>query len=191
VVEALGGTITAKSERGRGATFRVTLPPVPGTMARRITEISGPASAGVRRKVLVVDDDALVARSLGRALKGHEVEAVASAEDALDRLDRETFDVVLCDLMMPTMTGMDLYEEVRVRWPGLEQRILFMTGGSFTARARDFTAHVKNTCLEKPVGPGELLEAVERAAGGVVGYSRAPADPEPLSDRDSAARPSP
>jgi CheY-like chemotaxis protein len=73
------------------------------------------------------------------------------------------FDAVLCDLMMPQLTGMDLYASIKQRDPALAKRFVFMTGGAFTPRARAFIAEVPNTTLEKPFEKGSVLHAVESA----------------------------
>ena len=67
--------------------------------------------------------------------------------------------------MMADVTGMDLYERVRERHPGLERRFVFMTGGAFTPRAQRFVAETPNRCLEKPFAHEQLLDAVELATG--------------------------
>jgi CheY-like chemotaxis protein len=82
-----------------------------------------------------------MSRSVGKALSrilaaDHDTVAVQSGREALARLESDTFDVVLCDLMMPEMTGMDLYEELRERLPDCAARMVFLSGGAFTPRAR-------------------------------------------------------
>ncbi len=62
--------------------------------------------------------------------------------------------------MMAHLTGMDLYDSVRRSHPGMERRIVFMTGGAFTARGREFLAQVPNRCMEKPFGRSQLLAAL-------------------------------
>jgi CheY-like chemotaxis protein len=72
----------------------------------------------------------------------------------------ERFDVILSDLMMPQMTGMDLFGELARRVPEAVPRVVFLTGGAFTPRARDFLEQVPNNRLEKPIDPGLLAQAV-------------------------------
>jgi len=150
IVKGLGGTLTAESPPGAGATFTVTLPP--SAMA---VEIQAPAAAPVatarRVRVLAVDDEPHVLRSIQRALGGHDVTVAECGRDALTRLESDAgFDVILCDLMMDDMTGMDLHARLRARSAELAGRIVFMTGGVFTDGARDFLAGVSNVCIEKP-----------------------------------------
>jgi CheY-like chemotaxis protein len=100
----------------------------------------------------VVDDDATIGKVLRRMLdEDHDVTVVTTASEALDRLVAgQEFDAILCDLMMPEMTGMDLYAEISFRLPRVKDRMVFMTGGAFTSRARSFLDEVPNARIEKP-----------------------------------------
>jgi PAS domain S-box-containing protein len=162
IVTDLGGTIAAVSPPGKGATFRVSLP------AASVDEIPAsskrpPASARRRGRLLVVDDEPLLRSVLRSVLEdAHDVVVAEQGAQALELLlgDAE-FDLVLCDLMMDDVNGMDVYETVRARKPGLEKRMVFMTGGAFTARGRQFLATVPNRCLEKPFDAGEVFAIVD------------------------------
>ena len=68
-----------------------------------------------------------------------------------DQVSAQQFDVIFCDLLMPEVTGMELYDVLREKRPGLEQRLIFMTGGAFTARAREFLDAIPNHRIEKPL----------------------------------------
>jgi signal transduction histidine kinase len=162
IVAALGGGIAVESEVGRGTMFRVTLPAA-HPADREPTPRPRPALAGRRGRVLVVDDDRMVGVSVFRLLSSeHDVTVTSSAAEALEQLEsRGEFDVILCDLMMPDMTGMDLYEELFRRSPETARRVLFITGGAFTPRAREFLADVPNARIEKPFD-GQSLRALIR-----------------------------
>jgi DNA-binding NtrC family response regulator len=132
--------------------------------------MSGPGGTAARRaRVLVVDDEPRMRRALERLLAPeHEVVLVGGAREALDLVERgETWDVVLCDLMMAGLSGMDLHGEILARAPALAGRVIFMTGGAYTREAQDFLARVPNRRLDKPFRP-EALERLLRevAAGG-------------------------
>jgi CheY-like chemotaxis protein len=92
----------------------------------------------------------------------HEVHTMTSATEALERLAHERFDIIFCDLMMPTMTGMDLYESLAARKDAITARFVFMTGGAFTPRAREFLEGVPNPRLEKPFDPTRLRAIVRQ-----------------------------
>jgi CheY-like chemotaxis protein len=122
-----------------------------------------PAAAPLRRgKVLVIDDEPMVARSLGRVLEpDHDVTIVLDAGDAHQRvLAGERFDVILCDLMMPKMTGMDLHAELLRAVPEQAAQMVFLTGGAFTPRARAFLDGVPNQRLPKPFDMQQLRALV-------------------------------
>jgi CheY-like chemotaxis protein len=119
--------------------------------------------APVRRgRILVVEDDPMMGQTIRRILEtDHDVTLVRSARAALAQIaSGARWDVILSDLMMPQMTGMQLYDEiVRVR-PDLVEHLVFITGGAFTARARDFLARVQNARIEKPVEIAVLRDTI-------------------------------
>jgi two-component system cell cycle sensor histidine kinase/response regulator CckA len=112
-----------------------------------------------RFRLLIVDDELRLARSLAALLSLHDVEIASNVEGALALIEKKPFDCILCDLMMPTLSGMDLHAELARRGKGDDARMIFMTGGVFTASARDFIAKVSNPVLEKPFG-AEAVEAL-------------------------------
>jgi CheY-like chemotaxis protein len=116
-------------------------------------------------RILVVDDEPLVGRMIERALaREHFVAAVTSGRAALARLVAgEHFDLILCDLMMPEMTGMELYDRVRAHSEEQAERMVFFTGGAFTSWARAFLE--SHPYVEKPFDLS-ALEALVRARVG-------------------------
>ena len=101
----------------------------------------------------------MVGSALRRALKGHTVEHVTQARSALERLaSGERYDVIICDLMMPEMSGMEFFAEVSARYPELA----FLSGGAFTPAAREFLDRVPNPRIEKPFEPTKLRAFVSR-----------------------------
>jgi PAS domain S-box-containing protein len=118
------------------------------------------------RDILVIDDEPMVGRAITRMLvPPHRVVFVGSAAEALALLATGSFDTILCDLMMPDMTGMALYERLRVEAPAHAARMVFLTGGAFTPEASDFLGRVPNARLEKPFTPAHLRAAVAVVAG--------------------------
>jgi CheY-like chemotaxis protein len=113
--------------------------------------------------VLIIDDEVHIANTMRELLVAeHDVVAVTSGSEALGALrSGAEFDVIFCDLMMPGVTGIDVYRRIRDDRPGLEGRIIFMTGGAFTPRAAEFLASVDNRRLEKPFSLG-LVERIVR-----------------------------
>ncbi|MBX3225802.1 MAG: PAS domain-containing protein [Labilithrix sp.] len=157
IVRAAGGTMTVKSRVGVGTTVRIALPSAGGARARsvlrpRAVETVPPAS-GLRLRVLVVDDEPMICRALKRALSpAEDVTTVGSALEAIALFeDGREFDLVLCDLSMPGMSGAGLYEQVGSRWPALQPRVVIMTGGASTEATRDFLARSQVPRLDKPL----------------------------------------
>jgi DNA-binding NtrC family response regulator len=105
-----------------------------------------------RACVLVIDDEAQMGKLLSRLLGAeYDVFALTSAQAALDLIGAgERFDVILCGVMLPGVSGMDFYEVVGPIAPELVERIVFMSGGAFTARARAFIERADIRSMEKP-----------------------------------------
>ena len=120
-----------------------------------------------RGYVLIVDDEPLIGASARRLLAPeHDVVVVHSGEAALCAVESpRRFDVVLCDLMMPGMTGMELHQTLANGRPEVAERMVFITGGAFTEAAEDFLEHVAVRWMEKPFDPS-ALQAVVRALVG-------------------------
>ena len=165
IVTSLGGELEAASGIGLGTTMRVRLPAAPPERAPvERPERAPPATR--RGRILVIDDEPMMLRALTRMLSGHDVVAVDRAEDALARLDRgERFDVIVSDLMMPTMTGMGFYEALLARSPAVARQVVFITGGALTARTTDFLESIPNRWLPKPFSAAALQALVAERLG--------------------------
>jgi CheY-like chemotaxis protein len=115
-------------------------------------------------RVLIIDDDVMVARSVERVLSAaHSVTVVHSAAEGLARIaEGSRYDVILCDVMMPTMSGIELHRQLRAVAPSEADRLVFVTGCALLPEVRAFLDAVPNTCLEKPFDAEALREFVER-----------------------------
>jgi CheY-like chemotaxis protein len=115
-------------------------------------------------RILVVDDEPLLSKALSRLLSDeNEVVVVGGAAAALARLEGgERYDLVLCDLMMPLMEGIELHRRLSLTCPEKAERIVFMTGGAVTARDEAFFRRVPNLLLDKPIDLDGLRALIER-----------------------------
>jgi PAS domain S-box-containing protein len=157
IVTALGGSLTVESELGRGTTFHVVLPAAEGEPGRA-HHPPVPARAGrTLRRVLVVDDEPLVASSIRRQLAAEfTVDAASGAVDALARIAGGVrYAAVICDLMLEGTSGLDVVEAIRQADPALAARVLLVTGGACPQLAERL-ARSGQRWIAKPFG-GRLL----------------------------------
>ena len=161
IVTALGGTLVAEPSPPRGTLFRVSL--------RASTEVapSEPEIEAVtaetlpRQRILVIDDEPQILRAITLLLSTHDVAVANGGREARELLETAApFDVILCDLQMSDGTGADVYDHVRARFPTLERRMIFMTGGAFTERARAFLASCPQPFVEKPFSASRLAALI-------------------------------
>ena len=153
-------TSKSKARLGKGTTFR--LGATGGAREPRPSEVAFGAAVGRRARLLVVDDEAALARALQRGLfEHHDVVILTSGAEAVDHIAKgNRFDAILLDVMMPEMSGMDVYEEVLRLAPDQAKRTIFVTGGAFTASARAFLDRVPNPRIDKPIEMANLLAII-------------------------------
>ncbi|MBV8761811.1 MAG: response regulator [Deltaproteobacteria bacterium] len=162
VVRSFGGEITFDSASG-GTVFRVLLPIAGPTVS--VAPVRS-AVEEISARVLIVDDEVLFTNTLRRLLgTDHDLTIVNSADTALSLLvGGDRFDVVLCDLMMPGIGGMGLYQRVLEVAPEQAHRFIFITGGASTPTSQRFLEQLTQPCFEKPCDFKQLRAAIAKTA---------------------------
>ncbi len=155
IIEEHKGRISARNSPAGGAIFTVELPILEqeATVAERQTahreeiDLTTP-----RRNILVVDDEMSIIDILYQVLKadGHRVDTALNGSVALRKIRSERYDLIICDLKMPGMSGQELYEKVRVLNRELSERIVFSTGDVVSSETYSFLEGSGNTYLQKP-----------------------------------------
>jgi PAS domain S-box-containing protein len=170
LVEQLGGHLAAEPLPGTGLLLRTTIPcvSIPRSSETNLTSrtpSSVPGNYRGRARLLLIDDDPGVGKALHLLLEGeHDVKCFESPQAALQELLGDAgYDLIFCDLMMPKLSGMDLFEVLRYNRPGYETKIVFMTGGAFTPAASRFLVQVPNQRIEKPFNLPVIQRLLQRA----------------------------
>ena len=180
IVAALAGRLEVETSPVGGTTFRVTLPASaarvahlgsgspPSTTLRARHEAARPVLAlPSRMRVLVIDDEPHLASAMRELLSEmHDVQVILDPREALARIRAgERYDAVVCDVMMPSMSGIEFYDALSSAGSPLADRTGFVTGGAYTAQARAFLAGRPERVLEKPFASSELSAFIEKLAG--------------------------
>ena len=179
IIHEFGGEIEVESEVGKGTRFVVRLPiwteatplgtdpstapltalPSAARAAPLAAEMAAPQS--LRGRILIVDDEAPLRLVMQRLLGAHDVVCASSGHEALAILEQDrAFDLILCDVMMPGVTGMDVHQWLVSHDPVLAARTVFITGGAYGPVAADYVADAGNLKLEKPFANEEFRDLV-------------------------------
>ncbi len=122
------------------------------------------------KKLLLVDDEPNILKSLERLLgTSYQVTTALGGQAGLDLIlnDNIKADIILCDISMPMVNGADFYRCIAEKMPGLEQRIIFMTGGAYTDDLKKFITTVDNDFLSKPFDQNELFKLIEKVGNNI------------------------
>ena len=162
IVQEHAGRITISSESGRGASFAVELPVGAGALKAplpRPTEASTEAVDG--STVLVVEDEAALGAAVAESLQdaGFIVDRASDGQEALERVRQRHFDLIICDLKMPRVGGMEFYRELETAKPEMTRRIMFVTGDVAGTDAERFLEQTGTRWLAKPFRLKDLLRA--------------------------------
>jgi two-component system, cell cycle sensor histidine kinase and response regulator CckA len=171
IVTRLGGRIGVESTPGQGTVVRVVLPAAEAPRPSAARSPSRMDGGGRRGRLLIVDDEPALLSALRSLLSAsHDVVTAEGGAKAVDLLQRDgDFDLVLCDLMMSDLNGVQVYESIRAQRPDLAARVAFMTGGAYTGSTRKFLAGLTNPCLDKPFNVEEVLALVRQHMASAAG----------------------
>ncbi len=149
-----GGEVSVISRPNEGSQVQVRF------ALRAAPSDSAPKS--VRRRVLLIDDEPHLLKALQRMLsQRHEVAIALGGQTALDILKDKEFDVIVSDMMMPDIDGVDVFNGLALLRPGSEKKIVFATGGVYTTRVQEFMAKVPNRSLQKPFTPDDVFTLID------------------------------
>jgi signal transduction histidine kinase len=164
IIEEHGGTLDVVSVVGEGATFVVALPVGTPPAADAAASASGIPSAPRRAAIMVVDDERAIAETVAEALEneGHTADLAENGSVALDMLERRAYDLVISDGKMPVLDGEAFWSEVGRRFPGVQQRIIFLTGDVLSREKQEFLERVGAPWLTKPFALDDLVRLVHQ-----------------------------
>jgi signal transduction histidine kinase len=167
IVTAHEGTIAIDGDEGQGTTFRVELPCLSPGAARAAAEAADRRSAARRGRVLVVDDEAAITELISDVLgsEGHHVRGASDGREALQRIARERFDVVITDMKMPGMGGERLVDALSRLDPQPRGRLLITTGDTVSGDAERVAERIGAEVLHKPFDIHALIERVDGILG--------------------------
>jgi PAS domain S-box-containing protein len=162
IIDSLGGEISIDSIEGAGTTVTIALP-IHDAAPAPAPEAPAPPVAEARQRVLVIDDEPMVRNVLAKLLADtHNVTVAASGADGLALLATMRFDVIICDVMMPGMNGREVYRRIAEAHPGMEKRMVFISGGAFAPELERFLEATPNPKLAKPFRLDDVLKVVEQ-----------------------------
>lgn len=162
IVAAHEGALSVDSEEGAGARFRVVLPTRAAGFTLPAPERAAATRAATPARVLVVDDEPDIASMIAELLRndGHEVVVCADAAMVPEAARRGGVDLVVSDIRMPGLDGPGLHEALARLVPGMERRILFVTGDTLAPEIGRFIAETSAPVIEKPIDPQAFRRVV-------------------------------
>jgi two-component system NtrC family sensor kinase len=168
------GRIWAEDSTGQGAIFYIELPlipvqePAPISVAL-VPPAGRPAASSSSLRILAIDDEPHLRDLLCRVLNrlGHKVETAPDGAAALQNIDQQPYDLIICDVIMPDILGPELYERAVRKYPGLTKRFIFITGNVVDIDTRLFLEKSDLPWLAKPFLPADIEQAIAKTVARV------------------------
>ncbi len=164
IIEAHDGDMAICSREGQGTVFCIRLPMRTDEPQDRRPAVHRSEQTGLYdgKSILIVEDDSAIASLLEEILSERfEVETASNGMEALSKLENRSFDLIVSDIQMPEMNGMELYQRLVEKMPWYCKRIVYTTGGTFRPETRKFLADHKVPHLQKPFRITEVHEVIE------------------------------
>ncbi|MBN1218217.1 MAG: GAF domain-containing protein [Anaerolineae bacterium] len=169
IISEHNGQIRAKNNPQGGAVFHIDLPITEPTKSAPVGEPSAPlpeTTGPDALRILVVDDEAPILNLLNRVLAqgGRTVDTALDGKIAWEKINNQTFDLVICDVLMPDIAGPELYQKTAARYPHLADNFIFITGNVVDLDTHVFLEKSGLRWLSKPFLPSDLERAVKQVA---------------------------
>ena len=166
IISEHNGRIYAQNRRGHGASFIIELPVAVQAMQLAMETVTGAQAANtVPAGILVVDDEPSIRDFMKKVMEGmgHRVDTAANGELALDLIGDNHYDLLMLDIKMPGMNGVELYYHLKKTRPDMVKKIIFVTGDILGAGTREFIDQVKSRHITKPISIRKLEHCLNRA----------------------------
>ena len=166
MIKSHGGKMAVHTIPGEGVTYVVELPirdPLPSPIEPPGGELEGVK----RRRVLVVDADEKNLALLQEILHhlGHDADESSSVQQALRKIASRDYDLIITDMHLPGMDGLDLYQQLKVLRPGLAQRVIFISGRILKEGVDSFFEQVGCALIRKPFSVADIEMGMRQALG--------------------------
>lgn len=164
IVSEHGGRIWVRSDGAQGSEFHLLIPIVTDVSPPSEAAAAQQEPAGPRTRVLVVDDEPSI-RALLKAIleqRGHQVDLVADGRAAIERVSAHRYGVILLDVRMPDMSGLEVFQRIKEIAGSIASRVVFLTGDVMADETRALLEQTGAPALAKPFQSQELLQAIEK-----------------------------
>ena len=174
IITEHAGHIWAENNPEGGVSFFIELPVISSLKPeeQEIKTVQAlPVELTKRANILVIDDEPGILEIIGRLLKrnGYDVDTINDGKKAFVLLDQKEYDLILCDIRMPEMSGPELFMQLQEKYPGMARRIVFTTGDLISPSVRQFFEKSGVSYLSKPFEVDQLIKCVQTALSSTSG----------------------